>query len=155
MTKKIETFFNYLSMSLIIILGLFALLLTSFLITIPTQAILINVQNRSLNDVQIGFQTKNLAGSIFEKINDGEFKIYIEGKSNKNGEIVYTYSNKNFGEGISILSNINFPKTNDTWTLKIDLKDKNLANLDSKCFNINFWIDENGKKIEKTEISCN
>ena len=147
--KHILSFVIFFIVSLVVSVLLFNL------ITIQRSVIIVNIQNESFDtNNQIGFQRVNLGDSLFNQFSKGNYRLYIEAESLIKNENTYTYINSNVGSGFMVISDIKFPKQNDTWKIKFELKDPKNEVLDQECYKLDFIVEDKEMEIGKEETNC-
>ena len=111
--------------------------------------IIINVESKEIRETTFGFQTTNFIRGFFNTKNSGDLSLYYEIREANNNEVVIAKNINNIGDGVIVISDINFPETNSTW--KAILKLKNNLVLDEECYQIRFFMDDKWRRINQDD----
>lgn len=149
-----ERYSQYLGWLTILIGIIVILYLMLIFISYERDVIQINIENSTFKEVKVGFQRTSLANGLFDNTPQGDLRLYIDAISLERNENVYTYS-KNVGQGIFFISDILFPTKNETWNFRFQLKNQENEVLGEVCYQIKYYIKQNGKEIETNAIECN
>ena len=119
------------------------------------EVIVVSINNKYFTDIQMGFKSMPLTELFFHKNPSGDYRLYIESESKiKGGEATYTFIQDKIGNGESIITNVHFPRYNDTWQIKFELKNQQYNLLQSKCYYVMFINEGSVRKLERAKIPC-